>query len=151
MLALSSAGCGSDQIEANNQMVKQQQQQIEENERESAALEANGTQAYTPGTSSHSASGCDKAVEATATQRGGERFAAGDFSKALGYYQDALTACPTDDQAEVNVARTYEALGDKPSAIAHYRKAAVANGMTVSHAQEQSKAALKRLQASVLP
>src|SRR5262249_37183549 len=104
---------------------------------------------YTPGVASPGG-GCDKAVEATATQRGGERFAAGDFNNALGYYQDALAACSTDDQAELNVARTYEALGNKSSAISHYRKIAMANGATVSHVQEQAKAALQRLQASTI-
>ena len=86
-----------------------------------------------------------------ATKRGGERFAANDFNKAILYYNDALTACPTDDRAEVNVARTYEALGNNAAAIKHYRKAAESNGPTVSDASDQAKAALNRLQASQLP
>ena len=53
-----------------------------------------------------------------------DKFAAGDFNKALGYYQDALMACPHDDQAEVNVARSYEALGNKVAAINMYRRVA---------------------------
>ena len=90
-------------------------------------------------------------METIATQRGGEKFAAGDFNKALGYYQDALAACPNDDRAEVNVARTYEALGNKVAAIKHYRKAADSNSATVSDAQEEAKAALLRLQAARMP
>ena len=63
-------------------------------------------------------------METTASHRGGDKFAAGDFNKALGYYQDALLACPNDDRAEVNVARSYEALGNKVAAINLYRKVA---------------------------
>jgi len=81
-------------------------------------------------------------------KRGGERFAAGDFNKAILYYNDALSACPNDDRAEVNVARTYEALGNNAAAIKHYRKAAESNGPTVSDASDQAKAALVRLQTS---
>ena len=60
-------------------------------------------------------------------------------------------ACPNDDRAEVNVARTYEALGNNSSAINYYRKAADTNSATVSDAQEEAKAALLRLQASRMP
>ena len=56
-----------------------------------------------------------------------------------------------DDRAEVNVARTYEALGNNAAAIKHYRKAAESNGPTVSDASDQAKAALVRLQTSQLP
>ena len=149
LVAASLMSCGDSQIEANNELVKQQQTQIEQMQQEIESLKVNQT-GYTPGVSS-SAGGCDKAVETTATQRGGERFAASDFGKALGYYQDALTACPTDDRAEVNVARAYESLGDKASAVKHYRKAANSGGPTVSNAQTQAQNALVRLQASRLP
>ena len=143
------SGCGSDQNEATNELVKQQQTQIEQLQQEIDALKTNQTP-YIPGVPSRSG-GCDRGVEQTATKRGGERFAAGDFNKALLYYNDAVTACPADDRAEVNVARTYEALGNNPSAIKHYRKAAESNGPTVSDASDQAKAALVRLQASQLP
>ena len=63
-------------------------------------------------------------METVASHRGGDKFAAGDFNKALGYYQDALLACPNDERAEVNVARSYEALGNKVAAINLYRKVA---------------------------
>lgn len=147
--AIAGAGCGSDEIEATRELVKQQQTQIEQQQREIDALKSSQA-SYTPGVASPPG-GCDRGVEATATKRGGERFAAGDFSKALLYYNDALTACPTDDRAEVNVARTYEALGNSAAAIRHYRKAAESNGPTVSDASDQAKAALVRLQASQLP
>lgn len=149
IFAVAGSGCGSDEIAATNELVKQQQAEIEQQQQEIDALKSNQAP-YTPGVASASG-GCDRGVEATATQRGGERFAAGDFNKALLYYNDAVTACPTDDRAEVNVARTYEALGNKTAAIKHYRKAAMSNGPTVSDASDQAKAALARLQASQMP
>ncbi len=147
--AIVGSGCGSDQNGATEELVKQQQTQIEQMQQQIDALKTNQTP-YTPGVASTSG-GCDRGVEQTATKRGGERFAANDFNKAILYYNDALTACPSDDRAEVNVARTYEALGNNAAAIKHYRKAAESNGPTVSDASEQAKAALNRLQASQLP
>ena len=46
-----------------------------------------------------------------------------EFTKALGYYQDAVTACPTSAQAQLNVARAYEALGDRDQAMDYYKRA----------------------------
>ena len=149
--ALGAAGCMSDQIEATNKLVEEQQEQIEKQQQELEAIRASQNQTYAHGVATSATGGCDKGVETVATQRGGDKFAAGDFSKALGYYQDALSACPTDDRAEINVARTYEALGDKASAIKYYRRAADSSGATVSDAQEEAKAALERLQVSQLP
>ncbi len=155
MLAASAAAilltrCGDSQTEANKQLVEQQQTQIEQMQQQIEALKNGQSAGYTPGIASNS-NGCDKGVETTATQRGGERFAAGDFGKALGYYQDALTACPTDERAEMNVARAYEALGDNNSAAKHYRKVANANSVSASDEQTQAQNALVRLQASRLP
>ena len=141
------SGCSSDAIEANQQLVQQQQGQIEEQQREISQLQSAVNASQAPSVSV-AQGGCDKTVEQTASQRGGERFASGDFAKALGYYQDALIACPTDDRAEINVARTYEAMGNKQQAINHYRVAANRNSTTVSEAQDEAKAALLRLQAS---
>jgi Tfp pilus assembly protein PilF len=81
-----------------------------------------------------------------ATRKGGERFAASDFSGALGYYQDALTACPKSAQAMVNLARAYEAVGDRAEAVAHYKTAANASGSgTDAAAVRDARAALTRL------
>jgi tetratricopeptide (TPR) repeat protein len=151
VLALVVTGCMDDQIDATKQLVQQQQSQLERQQQEIEALQANQNQGYTPGVASSAPGGCDKGIETVASKRGGERFAAGEFAKALGYYQDALAACPTDDRAEINVARTYEALGNKASAVKYYRKAADSSSATVSDAQEEAKAALERLQASELP
>ena len=116
----------------------------------SSANALKNAQAYTPGVAS-SSGGCDRGVENAATERGGQQFSSGAFHKALDYYNDALTACPSSDQAQVNVARTYEALGNKPAAIKHYRIAAESNSATVSNASDEAKAALVRLQASLMP
>lgn len=131
--------------------MQQQQEQIEKQQQEIEAIRANQNQNYTPGVASSSSGACDKQVEQTATERGGNKFAESDFAKALGYYQDALTACPNDDRAEVNVARTYEALGNNAQAVKYYRRAAESSGPTVSDASEEAKNALVRLQASQLP
>ncbi|HZC47342.1 MAG TPA: tetratricopeptide repeat protein [Candidatus Acidoferrum sp.] len=149
LFALVGAGCGNDQVEATKKLVEQQQDQLERQQQEIESIKAG--QNYTPGVASTAPGGCDKGVETAASQRGGDKFAAGDFHKALGYYQDALSACSTDERAEVNIARTYEALGDNVSAIKFYRRAADAPGPTVSEAQEQAKAALLRLQADRMP
>jgi tetratricopeptide (TPR) repeat protein len=151
LFALGVVGCESDQIEANNKLVQQQQEQIEHQQQELEALKASQNQGYTPGVARSAAGGCDKDVESAASQHGGDKFAAGDFSKALDYYQDALMACPNDARAEVNVARTYEAQGNKVAAIKFYRKAAGSSGATVSDAELEAQSALERLQASELP
>jgi tetratricopeptide (TPR) repeat protein len=153
VFALVGSGC-SDQNDATNKLVQQQQEQLEHQQQELEQLQANQNQNYTPGVASSAHGGCDKEVEMTATHRGGDKFAAGDFNKALGYYQDALLACPNDEKAEVNVARSYEALGNKVAAINLYRKVADAadtNSATVSDAQDEAKAALLRLQAARMP
>ncbi len=149
--ALVASGCMGAQIDATNKLVQQQQEQLEHQQQELEALQANQNQGYTPGVANSAHGGCDKDVEMTAAHRGGDKFAAGDFNKALGYYQDALLACPNDEKAQVNVARSYEALGNKSAAINLYRKVADSNSATVSDAQEEAKVALLRLQASRMP
>ena len=151
VLTLIGSGCMSDELDATNKLVQQQQEQLEHQQQELEALQANQNQGYTPGVATQPRGGCDKDVETVASKRGGDKFAAGEFNKALGYYQDALMACPNDDKAEVNVARTYEALGNKVAAINLYRKVADSNSATVSDSQEQAKAALLRLQADRMP
>ncbi len=151
VFALIGAGCMGEQIDATQRLVQQQQEQLEHQQQEIEALKANQNSGYARSGGASSSNGCDKGVETVASQRGGDRFAAADFSKALGYYQDALSACPTDARAEVNVARTYEALGNKVAAINHYRKAADSPGAVVSDASEEARAALERMQASRLP
>ena len=148
-LALIGSGCMGDQIDATKELVQQQQNSssTSSRNRSSQGESESGLHARSRLRSGRMRQG----VETAASKRGGDKFAAGEFAKALGYYQDALAACPNDERAEVNVARTYEALGNKVGAIKHYRKAADSNSPTVSDAQEEAKAALERLQASRLP
>src|SRR5271170_3097143 len=82
-LALIAAGCESDQIAATQKLVHQQQDQLERQQQELEALQANQSQGYTPGVATSSPGGCDKGVEAAASQRGGALFSSGDFAKAL--------------------------------------------------------------------
>ena len=118
-------GCLKDAIEANQQQLKDQQAQLDQLKQEVSTLQSQRTPYSTavpqPGA-------CDAAVMAAATHKGGERMAAGDASKALGYYQDAVTACPTSAEAQLNLANTYEAMGDHVEAARHYRIAADTTG-----------------------
>ncbi|HUO06159.1 MAG TPA: hypothetical protein VMU16_13260 [Candidatus Binataceae bacterium] len=150
LLLFTVAGCQDSAIDANNQMLKEQQVEIERMQRQIEGLQATQSNNYVPGVSPPPG-GCDRSVQAIATRSGGDRFAAGDFAGALGYYQDALTACPGDAQAEVNVARAYEAIGDKQRAVEHYRVAANPTNGTIGAPQEQARDALLRLDASQLP
>ncbi len=148
--ALALSRCANDELAATHKLVLQQQGQIEQMNQEIESLKASQRTSYSPGVATNTG-GCDKAVGSAATQRGGEKFAAGEFGRALAYYQDAVTACPTDGKGELNVARAYEAMGDKNNAIKHYRKAADETGPVVTDAQDQARAALVRLQADRLP
>jgi tetratricopeptide (TPR) repeat protein len=143
-LALCSAACEGAAIESNTQQVQQQQAQIEKMQQDIAALKSGQsyrTAAPAPGT-------CDKGVMAEASRHGGDKMAAGDFTRALGYYQDALTACPGNAQTEVNLARAYEALHDTQKAIANYRLAAASTDPVDAEAEQQARDALKRLGVS---
>jgi tetratricopeptide (TPR) repeat protein len=145
ILATSLVGsCSSDAlIKANQQQLERQQGELNQLKQEVATLQiqhpVNNYPAPQPGS-------CDTKIMREATRKGGERFAASDFSGALSYYQDALTACPNSAQANVNLARTYEAIGDRAEAVAHYRTAANASGSDVdTDAVRDARAALSRL------
>ena len=126
----------SEQVEANQALIEQTQKQL-------AQIQAQQNYAPpapppgTPGT-------CDKNVEETATHRGGDAYAAADLNKALAYYRDALTACPDDAKADLNVARTLESLGNRDEAVRYYRAAADSKGADQASAQD-ARAALSRL------
>ncbi|HEY6418626.1 MAG TPA: tetratricopeptide repeat protein [Candidatus Binataceae bacterium] len=129
------SGCLQSAIDENKQQIDQQQKQIDSLQQQLNAL---SVPQYTPAPGS----GCDKEVMATATRRGGDRFAAGDVGRALGYYQDALTACPGNPQAEVNLARTYEAMGNRAAATQHYQNAANSSDPSQKSAEDEARAAL---------
>jgi tetratricopeptide (TPR) repeat protein len=177
LLVATFVGCGGIQqgIEENARQLKQQQAQLDQLKQEVAALQAQPT-AGTPqaggappslsarvpagphptsesitgfARGARSAAGCDQAVTREATRKGGKKFAAGEFAAALGYYQDAVAACPTSAQAELNVARAYEALGKRDEAIAHYQSATrLAANDGDNTAGKSAREALSRLGAN---
>lgn len=140
LAAILVAGCLRAEIEANTRQLEQQKAELEELRREVAALNAAGS-----GIAPAPAGSCDPEVSKIATRRGGERFAASDFSRALGYYQDALAACPGSARAELNVARACEALGQRADAVAHYQNAAKGGGEGGDEAAQRAREALSRL------
>jgi tetratricopeptide (TPR) repeat protein len=137
-------GCLNDTLlKANQQQLEHQQTQLDQLKQEVAALQTQRPPYNQPSLPPGS---CDHTIMREATRKGGERFAASDFSGALGYYQDALTACPSSAQANVNLARAFEAVGDRAEAVAHYRIAANASGSdTDAEAVRDARAALTRL------
>jgi tetratricopeptide (TPR) repeat protein len=142
LLALAVSGCLDNEIRQNNEILQRQQTELNQMQSELAAMRV---QAATPPYSTTTKPGaCDRAVMKQATRKGGEHFAASDYAHALGYYQDAAAACPQSAQAQLNLARTYEAIGDREHALEHYRLAAqapTANG----DASQQARAAITRL------
>lgn len=142
LLAGALSGCLQGAIEANQRQLEQQQAQLDQLKQQVAALQAQ--QSYS--TTAPPAGACDKAVMQVATRKGGERFAASDFTHALGYYQDAVSACPASAQAQLNVARTLEAIGDRAQAIAHYKLASGATGADAdADAVRQAREAIARM------
>ncbi len=166
VLAIIASGCDEAAIKANQQQVAMQQAQIDKMQKEIVALKAGQTPTYavtTPSaaipagtvpsgaaTAPGAPGTCDQTVLRTATRRGGDSYSSGDLKRALGYYRDAVAACPGDASAQVNLARTYEALGNDPDAMTHYRKAAEATGSSPEDqkAIQSAKMALSRLTAS---
>ncbi len=154
-----SSGCEQEAIDANRRQVEANQAQIEETQKELAALRtqnaavpapspaASSTSPATSPTSPAAASSCDKGVMKVATRRGGDAHASGDLKRALGYYKDALTACPGNARAELNLASAYEAMGNRTEAIAHYR-AAAASKDSDAKALQDARLALSRLGVS---
>jgi len=134
-------GCQNAAIDANRRQTEQNQAMIEQTQRQIASLQAQqNAPAPTPGKNG----ACDKTVEASATHRGGDALASGDMSKALGYYQDALTACPSSSKADMNLARVYETLDNRDAAVRYYRAAASSSASDGKSAKD-AQAALSRL------
>ena len=136
-------GCLSDRIKANQQQLEQQQTQIDQLKQQIVALQ-NQSPGYS--TAATPPGACDETVMREASRKGGERFGANDFAHALGYYQDAATACPKNGRAHLNLARTYEAMGQRGEALAQYKLAADASAADAdSDTTSQARAALTRL------
>ena len=138
------AGCFNNTLQQKNQQqLEHQQTELSELKQQVEALETQRL-AYSPAPSSSGS--CDPNIMREATLKGGALFAASDFSGALSYYQDALTACPNNARANLNLARTYEAVGDRAEAVAHYRLAANAGGTEIDpEAVRDARSALNRL------
>lgn len=135
-------GCMGDAIAQNQREIEAQQAQLQEMSKEIAALKAGQTYS----TAAPAPGACDQAVEDAANKRGGDSYAAGDYSKALGYYQDAVTACPNSAQGELNVARAYEALGQRDQAVAHFQRVGKLASPDQQAVANQAQEALTRLQ-----
>jgi len=138
------AGCFNDAlVRANQQQLERQQAELDQLKQQVASIQ---TQQPTRNYLSAAPGSCDRNIMREATRKGGERFAANDFAGALSYYQDALTACPSSAQANLNLARTYEAIGDRTQAVAHYRTAASSSGAGADgDAVLNARSALNRL------
>lgn len=144
LVAGSLGGCLGAEIEANARQLQAQQAELNRLKEEIAAIRQ--TQAAYP--SAAPAGSCDTEVMRKATRRGGEAFAGGEFRRALGYYEDALTACPRNAEAELNVARAHEALGERQAAIGHYANAESAAGASDASTAKQARDALGRLRTT---
>jgi len=143
-MAFTLGACQSAALQANQAQVAQQQKQIEQMQEQIEEIKAqNGSHTSLPASAS-----CDHDVMTQATRQGGDKFAAGDFSGALGYYKDALAACPGNARAELNVGRAYEALNDKGQAMAHYQSAASSGDPGESAAETEAHNAMDRLGGS---
>ncbi|SRR5579883_680990 len=132
-------GCIDTLAKANQRQLERQQAELDQLKEQVARL-----QNQRPTYSYSLPPACDLKILQEATRKGGERFAAGEFDAALGYYQDALTACPGNAQANLNMARTYEALGDRARALEHYRRAADASDADADSLRE-ARSAINRL------
>jgi len=125
LLASTLPACMQDAISANKQQLEKQQAQLDRLQRQVTTLQS---QAPSYSTAATPPGACDTIVMNEATRKGGDRFDRGDFAHALGYYQDAVGACPKNAKAQFNLARTFEALGDKRQALSHYRLVLDASG-----------------------
>lgn len=145
VIAFGAAGCLSDAIKENQRQLDQQKTELDQLKQQVADLKAAQQPSYP--TVAPPLGSCDKAVMQAATRHGGERFAASEFDKALGYYQDAVTACPTSAQAQLNVARAYESLGDRDQAMNYYKRAVQSAPSEDAAVAQQAQQALARLAA----
>jgi tetratricopeptide (TPR) repeat protein len=143
-VALSAAGCLESEIQENSRQLEAQRAEIERLEHDVAMLrqqQAANAPVSPPPT-------CDREVARKATDLGTQKFAAKEFDRSLGYYRDALSACSDDGLAEFNVARAYEALGDRRQALTHYERAIAPGSSSDAETVRRAKAALFRLRPS---
>jgi tetratricopeptide (TPR) repeat protein len=146
-LSLALMSCQSEAQKANQALVQQNEQTLEAQQREIEALKAGQSYAAPappPGS-------CDNAVMNRALAQGSEKFTAGDYSKAVDYYKDALSACPGSARAELNIGRAYEAMGDRAQARSHYQAAASSTDPNEANAAAQARDAMTSLEHMASP
>jgi tetratricopeptide (TPR) repeat protein len=140
-LSAAAAGCAGAQLQEMQHQVEAQKAQIESQAREIEEMRA---QQQSVTTTTPPPGACDEAVMHKALAHGDDQYAAGQYTHALGYYQDAGTACPGNAQAELSLARTYEKLGDRRQAAQHYQLARDAAG-TNNTLAEQARQGMARV------
>ncbi|MGH7907671.1 MAG: hypothetical protein ACREP6_13700 [Candidatus Binataceae bacterium] len=138
------SGCSDDLAQENSNQLQQQQRQIEDLQQQLDALKTQQRKFYTI-SSQIAPGGCDQAVMHDAAARGKQKLAARDYESALGYFQDAASSCPNNAKAELDVARVYEAMGERDHAAAHYRRAAALGKGAEALTGAQARQALQRL------
>ena len=141
-------GCMQNQIDANNRQLEAEQTELDQLRQQVKVLQnQSGQGSYT--TPPIAPNACDSDVMKDATRKGGERMASGNPADAVGYYQDAVTACPGSAEAQLNLAHAYEITGDNPAALQHYRLAAAASGPNANPAAvKKARDAITRLSSS---
>ncbi|HLH77003.1 MAG TPA: hypothetical protein VKV28_09390 [Candidatus Binataceae bacterium] len=131
---------------ANNASTQELQRQIqlqgEEIKHQEAQIAALQAQSHPPPILPPPA--CDHEVLHLAQRHGDEQMAAGNFNGALGYFQDALTACPTSASALLKAAQAAGASGKRALAIEYYHRAAKAADPAVAARARRALAAMNR-------
>lgn len=120
LMIVQGAACQNAQLEQLQQQVAQQQRQLQQQAQELDELrkiqQSISATPLPPGV-------CDTEIRNQALGKGDARFASADYTRALGYYQDAGVACSHNALVEYKLGRAYQALGDRSQAARHYAEA----------------------------
>ncbi len=153
LIALSSgliAGCFGQAAQENQRILQQQQTELEQMQRDLATLQAQTggvNPAPVPSAPAPSApGGCDSQLAKRAAERGAREMKAGDLKQALGYYQDAASACPRNAETELKLGQVYEAMGQRAFAREHYRRAEVLAVQNNPELADRARKALAHLE-----
>ncbi len=144
--AAAALGCADNLAEINSNQLQSQQKQIDDLQHQIDSLKQQQNKFYAL-SSQMAPGGCDHGVMHDATQRGNDKLAARDYEAAIDYFEDAASACPNDAGAEFNLARAYEAEGERDQASAHYKRAERLGVGPQAGVGEQARAALSRIEA----
>jgi tetratricopeptide (TPR) repeat protein len=140
VVTASLSGCMFEELRENQAALDRQRAQIDKQQHELENIRQQQTYNAAPAP----VGSCDPDVMRIATRRGGNSFAAGDYQRAVGYYSDADKACPGKPEAELNLARACEALGQLDQARKYYQKASESTGSDARFAR-QAQEALSRM------